>query len=66
MNVLWMHQVRQTFLDRSLETPAAMSIECLDGPDGDGPEPLSSTQLVMNLKGAALFVKGVAYQFSQW
>lgn len=56
--------VRQTFLDRSTEQPAEMTIECLNG--ASQPSPLSLQRLGGQLSAAAAFVEGTARIFADW
>lgn len=56
--------VRQTFLDRAREIPAAMTIGRVGGPKH--PEPLSAERLHRGLQGAAAFVRGTAHTFADW
>ncbi|KAA5834919.1 DUF1214 domain-containing protein [Saccharopolyspora hirsuta] len=56
--------VRQTYLDRSTETPGQWHIERLDAPAG--PAPLSPEFLVGALRRAALSVHGTAATFADW
>ena len=56
--------VRQTFLDRARETPAALKIERTDGPHV--PRPLTPSAVDRGLRGAAMFVAGCAQLFNQW
>ena len=56
--------LRQTFLDRSNETPASVEIECLesDGP----PPPLDPNAVGGQLMGAAMYAIGCAQWFGNW
>jgi hypothetical protein len=54
--------VRQTFLDRSKEIPAEMTIACIGG--AARPRPLTAAQLDSGLKDAAAFVHGTAKLFA--
>jgi hypothetical protein len=56
--------VRQTFLDRSRETPVEVEIECLDseGP----PPPLDPARVPAQLGGAAMYALGAATWFADW
>lgn len=56
--------VRQTFLDRAHEIPAAMTISRIGGPQA--PEVLSAERLHRGLLGAAAFVRGTAHTFADW
>lgn len=56
--------VRQTFLDRSREQPAKLSIERLDR--AARPAPLDPAQFAQQLLGAARFVQGTARLFADW
>ncbi len=56
--------VRQTFLDRGTEKPAALEIECLNGPAR--PAPLDPERLSVQLLAAADFVQGTARIFAGW
>jgi len=53
---------RQTFLDRSKEIPATVSIECIGGPKS--PEPLTAERLERGLQEAVQFVTGTARAFN--
>jgi hypothetical protein len=56
--------VRQTYLDRTAETPADLSIECLDT---DGlPPPLDPARVPGQLIGAAMYAMGAASWFADW
>lgn len=56
--------VRQTFLDKAVETPASISIEAVGGPEV--PAPLTEEKLTAALKGATAFMAGTANTFAQW
>jgi hypothetical protein len=56
--------VRETFLDRSRETPGEMQIECLARPAK--PLPLSAEAMDRGLQAAAAFVHGTAKTFADW
>ncbi|SOY60218.1 conserved hypothetical protein [Cupriavidus taiwanensis] len=56
--------VRQTFLDRKAETPAALQIERLDA--NGKPPALSAERLHAGLLRAAGFVEGTARIFADW
>jgi hypothetical protein len=56
--------VRQTFLDKSVEIPAKLTIECLNGPAV--PEPLTEEKLAKALKDTAAFVRGTSKTFAEW
>ena len=56
--------VRQTFLDRSKEQIAELSIQRVDA--GARPEPLSPEVLAENLRAVAGFVNGTATVFADW
>ena len=56
--------VRETFLDRSHETPASVSIERVGGPLA--PTPLAAQRLDQGLQSAAAFVAGTARTFADW
>lgn len=56
--------VRQTFLDRSNEIPASVTIEAVDGPAW--PAPLSPDRLEAALERVSGFVAGTARTFVQW
>jgi hypothetical protein len=56
--------VRQTFLDRSSEIPAAVSIENLDG--RKAPDPVTPAQIDDGLKTASMFVAGASLLFARW
>lgn len=56
--------VRQTFLDRSREKPAALTIECIGGPKW--PQPLTAEVLDRRLTGVGNFVGGTAKLFADW
>jgi hypothetical protein len=57
--------VRQTFLDRDSETPAAVKIEAIDAPRPT-PEPLTAAKLEQGLQRAVAFVEGTAKTFLGW
>lgn len=59
-----MVMVRQTFLDRSLEIPAEVAIENLDG--RVAPEPLTPAMVDEGLKMASMFVAGASMLFAKW
>lgn len=56
--------VRQTFLDKSRETPVELEIECLDseGP----PPPLDPARVPGQLLGSAMYAIGCAQWFYDW
>jgi hypothetical protein len=56
--------VRQTFYDKARETPASISIECLDRPDR--PAPLQPVAIRDQLRRAAAFVRVTAQSFADW
>ncbi len=56
--------VRQTFFDRSKETAAEVSIECLEAPTT--PEPLQLERTNSALASTAAFVGGTANTFLDW
>jgi len=56
--------VRQTYLDRTTETPGRWRIECVGGPAT--PRDLSPEFLVKALRRAALSVHGTAATFAGW
>ena len=56
--------VRQTFLDRSRETPAELKIERVGG--RHAPRPLSPQGIDRGLVASAKFVEGCARLFNQW
>jgi hypothetical protein len=56
--------VRQTYLDRTAETPGDWRIERIDGPQQ--PDPLDPAFLVKALQRAALAVHGTAETFARW
>ncbi len=56
--------VRQTFLDRSREKPAQITIECIDRPKE--PRPLTAEVIDRRLMAVANFVKGTARTFADW
>lgn len=56
--------LRQTFLDRSRETPAQVDIECLDA-DGT-PPPLDPATVGDQLLGAAMYAIGCSQWFGNW
>ena len=56
--------VRQTFLDRSQETPADLKIEMINGPDH--PHDLTAQRIDEGLKKAGLFVSGAPMLFAKW
>lgn len=57
--------VRQTFLDRSSEQAAEITIERI-GSNGETPEPLSAIELDRRLRSASAFVEGCARLFGDW
>lgn len=57
--------VRQTFLDRDKEEPAAVRIVAIDPPRAT-PEPLTGDKLEQGLTRALGFVEGTAKTFLQW
>lgn len=59
-----MVMVRQTFLDRTSEIPAEVSIENLDGRKAPGP--VSPAQIDEGLKTASMFVGGASLLFARW
>lgn len=56
--------VRQTFLDRSRELPAELTIECI-GSDSQ-PQPLTPKMLDDGLKSASTLVAGASLLFAKW
>jgi len=56
--------VRQTFSDRSIEVPAALTIENLDG--RRAPDPVTPELIDEGLKIASLFVAGAPILFARW
>jgi hypothetical protein len=56
--------VRQTFSDRSVEIPAELYIENLDG--RRAPDPVTPGMIDEGLKTASLFVAGASTLFSRW
>lgn len=56
--------VRQTFLDRTREVPAALTIARV--PSDGVPEPLQPAAVAAQLAGAARFVAGTARVFAEW
>ena len=56
--------VRQTFLDKSVEKPATIHIECLDGPTQ--PQPLTAETIQSQLSRSAAFVRTTASTFAGW
>lgn len=56
--------VRQTHQDRRNETPATLTIECLD--TGLVPEPVSEDELAERLERTTALVTGTAETFSRW
>ena len=56
--------VRQTFLDRTTEVPAALTIECLDA--DATPQPLTCAQLDEGLRSASTLVAGASLLFAKW
>jgi len=56
--------VRQTFMDRSVETPATMEIQCIGGPKV--PYPFTPKLLDEGLNTAGLFVTGATALFARW
>jgi hypothetical protein len=55
---------RQTFLDKSKETAAELTIENLDG--RKTPDPITPAMIDEGLKTASLFVGGASMLFSKW
>lgn len=59
--------IRQTVLDRGADTPASLTIRCLNGSDVETPpEPLRAEAFDKSLEMASLFIRGVLWQFLQW
>lgn len=56
--------VRQTFFDRSVEIPAEITIENLDG--RKAPDPITPEIIDNGLQTAALFVAGAPLLFARW
>lgn len=56
--------VRQTFLDRQNEVPAALKIENLNGKKV--PDPLTAEKIDRGLETAALFIAGAPFLFAKW
>ena len=56
--------VRQTFLDKTLEHPASINIECLDAENL--PPALTKENLSKGLQQAVSFIKGTASTFVDW
>ena len=56
--------IRQTFLDRTKEIPAELTIENLDG--RKAPDPITPTQIDGGLKTASMFVAGASLLFARW
>ncbi|MCX6247143.1 MAG: DUF1214 domain-containing protein [Bacteroidetes bacterium] len=56
--------VRQTFLNRSIETPAELFIENMDG--RKSPDPLTPGLIDSGLKTASFFVAGAPVLFARW
>jgi len=56
--------IRQTFFDKSKETPAQVKLETLDGPDR--PAPLTLSTLGTALEMVPAFVSGTAKTFLHW
>ncbi|HWM74432.1 MAG TPA: DUF1214 domain-containing protein [Nocardioides sp.] len=56
--------IRQTYLDRTVETPGEWRIECVGGPTKQ--EPLDPEFMVKALRRAALAVHGTAATFAGW
>jgi hypothetical protein len=56
--------VRQTFLDRRVETPAQLRIERIGGKAA--PAPLTAERLAQGLDRTAKFVEGTATLFANW
>jgi hypothetical protein len=56
--------VRNTFLDRPREIPAAITIERIDGPPK--PAQLSADRIHKSLMASAAFVRGTAHTFAEW
>ncbi len=55
---------RQTFLDRSREREALLTIECLH--KAEPPAPLELTRIARQLSGAAMYAQGTAAWFADW
>ena len=58
--------VRQTFLDRARETPAAVHIERWPEAGNTVPRPLTCAQLEHALQSTGLLVAGASLMFAQW
>ncbi|MCY4142817.1 MAG: DUF1214 domain-containing protein [Gammaproteobacteria bacterium] len=59
--------IRQTFLDRSSETPAELNIERINCPESARrPEPLTPQRLEEGLRTTATLVTGATLMFSKW
>lgn len=56
--------VRQTFLDKTAETPATLSIRAIDGPDV--PAPLTPDKVASALQTISGFVTVTARTFAEW
>ena len=59
-----MLMVRQTFLDRFAEMPAAVAVENLDG--RTAPDPVTPAMIDEGLKTASMFVAGASMMFARW
>jgi hypothetical protein len=59
-----MLMVRQTFLNRFMETPAEVAIENLDG--RTAPDPVTPAMVDEGLKTASMFVAGASVMFARW
>lgn len=56
--------VRQTFLDKDIETPAELTISCIN--PGKEKQPFSPIELVNGLEQASMFVAGAPLLFARW
>jgi hypothetical protein len=56
--------VRQTFMDRSVEKPADVHVQCIGGPDK--PAPITPQLVDEGLNTAGLFVAGATALFARW
>ncbi len=56
--------VRQTFMDRSVEKPADVHVQCIGGPEK--PKPITPQLVDEGLNTAGLFVAGATALFARW
>jgi len=56
--------IRQTFLDRKIEKPAELAIQCVGGPKW--PAPLDAKVIDQRLAAVSQFVRGTAKTFADW